>query len=311
MAADDDIISKLRDARPSYQDGRGLRGNAIDSDLAVRLPATAPRFEFKTSATAPSAAFPSLPAAVPEDGGVPGAPSSAINFYSFELEDASDNEGFKVLIHDGQVFGPNDDGQSPSGMGSDDYILPIDGDGYKIYLIITQDVDTRDVTSITIDQAPTVPDDSPGVIYVEIGYVVIDDPAGSGLVPFNTLCGDLTLAYSLSVTGNNNNTDLPSVDAVNQINFSEAFEVTADPSPNPQAVFVETALSVEDEDGNTVSNVNDISFTTNGDPNIDLVVSPASSTGPATVTISTSADLQSLLDQLQDIIDNMVDCDDS
>src|ERR1039458_5132413 len=126
MAADDDIIAKLREARPSYQDGRGLRGNQPDSDMPARLPIIAPRHQFQTISTTPSAPFPTLPAAATGDGVVPGPPSLNANEYSFELElDSIDTEAYTIDIHVG--YGEIND-TPPDGMtGADDYIFTIPG----------------------------------------------------------------------------------------------------------------------------------------------------------------------------------------
>jgi hypothetical protein len=205
MAADDDIISKLRDARPSYQDGRGLRGNSANSnsELAARLPATAPRHQFQTTATAPSAPFPSLPAAAAGDEGVPGPPSANANEYSFELElDSIDVDAYTIDIHVG--YGEINDAP-PDGMtGADDYIFTIPGaaDGTEFYAVITYDTDTLSITSRTLGFADSVPDSTLGILYVPIGFVDItygDAGKITEVNPHNRYCGDINLQLSYGV----------------------------------------------------------------------------------------------------------------
>jgi hypothetical protein len=198
MAADDDIIAKLRDARPSYQDGRGLRGNQPDSDLAVRLPATASRFEFKTSSVAPSAPFPALPATAPGDGGVAGPPSANANEYSFELElDSIDVDAYTIDIHVG--YGEIND-TPPDGMtGADDYLFTIPGaaDGTEFYAVITYDTDTLAITSRSLAFDFAVPDSTFGTLYVPLGFVDITYTDGkiTEVNPHNRQCGDIVIAF--------------------------------------------------------------------------------------------------------------------
>jgi hypothetical protein len=120
------------------------------------------------------------------------------NHYDFEMVDASDADGPKVLIYDGVVYGPNDDGIYPDGMPSDDnnYVLPV-ADGDEVWLVITFDVESDDgvsgeqITSVSFDHGPTTPDDEFPTMYFTVGSVSVDE-AGV-LQPINEILGDLNI----------------------------------------------------------------------------------------------------------------------
>ena len=209
MAADDDIIQKLRDARPSYQDGTGLRGNQPNSDLAARLSATAPRHNFQITESPPRPPFPEQPAIVNAETPPQGAPATNVNEYSFELENyaspgtlAIDPDAYTVSIH--VAYGEIND-TPPDGMtGADDYFLTIPGanDGTEIYAVITYDTDTLAITSRTLAFAASVPDSDLGTLNVGIGFVDISYD-GDGKItevnPHNRYCGDINLQLSYGV----------------------------------------------------------------------------------------------------------------
>ena len=121
--------------------------------------------------------------------------SETLNDYAFEMFNASDEEGAKVLILDGQVYGPNDEGQMPEGMGNDDYILPVANDD-EIWVGFTwQD---SFITSVWIDHGPATPDDEAQVQYITIGYVQVDDGPVPIVHPTNAQCGDIIVALPKS-----------------------------------------------------------------------------------------------------------------
>jgi hypothetical protein len=121
-------------------------------------------------------------------------PTPPTNRYSFQLLDASDNEGAKVRIFDGQLFGPNDDGY-PSGMPSgDDYILGIGGDGFEVWVGYTYDDSSGLITSRFIDQGPSTPDNKAGTAYVTLGAVGVDTSSAIPVCkPTNFQCGDIII----------------------------------------------------------------------------------------------------------------------
>ncbi len=126
---------------------------------------------------------------------VPVPSKGTSNDYSFKMVDASTAiDGARVLIFDGQLFGPNDEGY-PSGMPSDDtYILPIGGDGYEVWVGYTYDESSGLITSRFIDQGPSTPDNFSGQAYVTLGAVSVNF---SGAVPVckptNFTCGDIII----------------------------------------------------------------------------------------------------------------------
>jgi hypothetical protein len=169
-----------------------------------------------------------------------------LNDYAFEMFNASDGGGAKVLILDGQVFGPNDDGNLPAGMGGDDYILDVANDD-EVWLVISMDFESWDVLDVSIDHGPSTPDDDDFTLYVTIGYVSVDDSGDIPIVsPTNALCGDYVIPTSLLVTDDEDN----EVDEVNQMNFIGGAHVEHDDTDaNPGAVDVAIGLFLEDDDG--------------------------------------------------------------
>jgi hypothetical protein len=122
------------------------------------------------------------------------------NDYNFEMFNASEPGAAKVLILDGIVYGPNDDAIDPDGMPSEDtYTLDV-SDGDEIWLVITFDLEGDDgvsgenITSVSIDNGPSTPDDDGLTMYITIGNVSVDD---SGDVPIvtcrNEVCGDVVI----------------------------------------------------------------------------------------------------------------------
>lgn len=116
--------------------------------------------------------------------------------FTFQMFDASDSDGYKALILDGVVYGPFDDGNTPSGMGGDDFIIGMN-DGDDVYLIIPVDDTHAVVPPITIATGPATPGDTDSTLYVTIGNLSVD-PSGTVIVE-NTLCGDYTIPRTLDV----------------------------------------------------------------------------------------------------------------
>jgi len=123
------------------------------------------------------------------------------NHYNFEMTNASDEDGPKVLIYDGVVYGPNEDsGIDPAGMPSDDnYVLDVEDD-QEVFLGITWDLDNARITSVWIDVDDVTPDNgSPdsSYTYITIGHTKVnypDDMGGMSVVfPHNETCGDVVI----------------------------------------------------------------------------------------------------------------------
>lgn len=112
------------------------------------------------------------------------------NHYSFKSVNASDDDGPKVLVFDGLVGTPSDN-ELPSGMGSDNYTLDV-SDGDEIYVGITYDTDTFEITSRFLDVGET-PDNEFGANYFKIIDVsVVDNGDGtSTTTASNAICGDI------------------------------------------------------------------------------------------------------------------------
>jgi hypothetical protein len=202
-------------------------------------------------------------ASTPPDLATPAVPPSTTppNVYTFEMFNASDKNGHKVLILDGTVYGPFDDGNTPQGMGNDNFTIDIN-DGDDAYLVIPIADNRAVVPPITIATGPTTPDDTDTTLYVTIGNFSIDKNI---VTVENTLCGDYTI-------------------------------------PN--------TLDVLDEDSNVFSDIQSVQFTTDGDPYIDVTV-VEDAPGEVSVHINSSPDLVNLLTQLENIIANLIDCNDS
>ena len=143
----------------------------------------------------------------------PGGDVGDNNQYTFKMSDASEPGVAQVLILDGQVFGPNNDGILPAGMGNDDYILPVAGDG-EIYIIITFDAEGDDgvsgeqVTSMSIAAAPETPDDDGLTMYWTIGAFSVDYSTGTPFVnTTNFQCGDVVIWLPPDLGGGGEDTD--------------------------------------------------------------------------------------------------------
>lgn len=138
------------------------------------------------------------------------------NDYNFALFNASDEDGPKVLILDGQILSPNsnpDDPMSdgtidPDGMPSDDtYTLDVD-DGDEIWVGMTWSQESDDnvsgdfITSAWLDHGPTTPDDDGLTQYITIGHVDVDinEPESIDVVyPRNEVLGDIKIVYPPSL----------------------------------------------------------------------------------------------------------------
>ncbi len=119
------------------------------------------------------------------------------NDYNFELFNASEPGSPKVLVLDGVVIGPNGDPVDPDGMPSDDTFTLDVADGDEIWLEIDWSIEGddgvsgEDITSVSIANGASTPDDSFPTTYMTIGNISVDD---SGDVPIvtcrNEICGD-------------------------------------------------------------------------------------------------------------------------
>ncbi len=118
------------------------------------------------------------------------------NDYNFELFNASELGVAKVLVLDGVVYGPNNDGGvDPDGMPSDDTFTLEVADGDEIWLdIIWSGSDPQTIDFVSIANGPLTPDDTEDETFITIGNVSVDD---SGDVPIvscrNELCGDASI----------------------------------------------------------------------------------------------------------------------
>jgi hypothetical protein len=186
MADQDDIDQALRDATPRWaKDGFGLRGPQEEQANIVRR-SDQPKGSVDREPRQP--AFPP-----PTDDDPPSVAAVAAQNYNFEMEDASDGDGLKVLIHDGFVSAPGADPIMPSGMGSDDFILPVGGNGYKVWVDATYDTTTLLFTSVSINQGPSIPDSSLGHAFFLLGNIVSED--GRTTTPQNSQCGDINVSF--------------------------------------------------------------------------------------------------------------------
>lgn len=119
------------------------------------------------------------------------------NHYDFEMVNASDEDGPKVLIYDGVVYTANNEPFDPDGMPSDNtYTLDV-ADGNEVWVGFTYENDLNyEITSCWIESGDETPDDDPdaNTAYVTIGHVSVDqsDPEEMAVVtPFNEVCGDI------------------------------------------------------------------------------------------------------------------------
>jgi hypothetical protein len=138
------------------------------------------------------APFPETPAAE-ETTTQPGT-DTEFGIYSFRLENQTDDEGVKVLIRDGMV-----NGVTPTGMGNDDYILPIALDGDNVWVEVTYDTTTLTITSASLNTGTGIPDSTLGTAFLLIGYVNWDTNPNTGgpenVIPHNTQCGDINIGF--------------------------------------------------------------------------------------------------------------------
>lgn len=138
-----------------------------------------------------SGEFSAPPVVSPPISSPPQVGGGVSGHYSFQIADASAKFGGDpyVQVYDGLV---ND--ELPEGMGSDDYFLPAT-DGMTIYVGITYDTDTFEITSRYLNTGDP-PDAQIGFFTVILGgaSVTTDNSASPPTVavkPFNAHCGDI------------------------------------------------------------------------------------------------------------------------
>ena len=111
--------------------------------------------------------------------------------YSFQMFDASDSSGQKVKIIDGDVIDQDDVVWTPTGMGNDDFIIPV-FDNSDVYIQIPHDHDFNITANPTIHNTADTPDDTPTNSYITLGYINfnfnVDPPT---VDPHNSVCGDI------------------------------------------------------------------------------------------------------------------------
>jgi hypothetical protein len=126
------------------------------------------------------------------------------NDFDFQLLNASDAEGPKVLIRDGVVIGCNDDPIDPDGMPADDsFVMPV-ADDDEIWLVITWSMEEDDtvsgdnINSVSFDHGAFTPDDffdeSGFTQHITIGHVSVD-PDTNAVSATNEICGDVFIPY--------------------------------------------------------------------------------------------------------------------
>lgn len=120
-------------------------------------------------------------------------PPPEINAYSFKMMDASDSSA-KVRILDGSVVDVDGNEHIPQGMGGDGLTFQVEDDD-AVFMVIFYSRETGEIFEpVTIDVG-NAPDDSPGQLVVEIGYVNFDESSSTPkVIPHNTLCGDYQFA---------------------------------------------------------------------------------------------------------------------
>jgi hypothetical protein len=159
-------------------------------EIVVSTPRPMPKFETKITRRVTSPAFPTAKTGTTEEQTNGGGGAD----YTFALEGSILNDyTADVLIHDGEV-----NGETPAGMGTDEYSLSVDYDGAFINLIVTYSPTTLEITSLTFEVNSEVPDPSLGTFYVEIGRVYLDFNEDTGklakVTTLNTQCGDINFA---------------------------------------------------------------------------------------------------------------------
>lgn len=122
------------------------------------------------------------------------------NDFDFQMLNASDADGPKVLIRDGVVIGCNDEPIDPSGMPSGDSFVMDVNDDDEIWLVIVWDLETDDsvsgdnILSVDFDHGPSTPDDDELTQYITIGHVSVD-PGTNAVSATNEICGDVFIPY--------------------------------------------------------------------------------------------------------------------
>lgn len=122
------------------------------------------------------------------------------NDFDFQMLNASDADGPKVLIRDGVVIGCNDDPIDPSGMPSGDSFVMSVNDDDEIWLVIVWDLETDDgvsgdnILSVDFDHGPFTPDDDELTQYITLGHVSVD-PGTNAVSATNEICGDVFIPY--------------------------------------------------------------------------------------------------------------------
>lgn len=116
-----------------------------------------------------------------KSGGAPGAivPSA------FDVLPASDDVSFfKVKVVDGRV-----NGDFPSGMGFDNYVLTIVEESFQeVYVIVTYDTSTLNITSLSLARNDVVPANSSGTLIIPIADIQITyDGGGSPIMTITQL----------------------------------------------------------------------------------------------------------------------------
>lgn len=110
------------------------------------------------------------------------------NDYSFKIVDRSVPGQLKVLVYDGSVIDEEGQEHVPENMGEDQCILDVAGDD-SIYISVQYNQASGEIIEPVQVFAGNVPDDTPGVQYIEIGYLNPTED-GQNVIPHNTTCGD-------------------------------------------------------------------------------------------------------------------------
>lgn len=119
--------------------------------------------------------------------------------YDFQLIAAPDESGPKVLIRDGVVYGPNNDsGTDPAGMPADDSYTIVVGDNQEIWVGMTWDLESFEITSAWIESGDSTPDNGDpdsSYTYVTLGHVSVDYGNGGvpKVFPTNEVLGDIII----------------------------------------------------------------------------------------------------------------------
>ncbi len=150
-----------------------------------------PVFDGKITRRAASPAFPTAVNATVSSQAVSGGGDVDFTF-RLESQGTLPDDAFTadILIHDGEV-----NGETPIGMGTDEYSLSVNFDGAFINLIITYDTTLLTITSMTFAVESDVADPELGTFRIEIGRVYLDYDEDTGHISnincLNTQCGDI------------------------------------------------------------------------------------------------------------------------